>query len=178
MRPLIVLFAPLAIGIGALVLTTNVFRPAAAVDRLRGVNVAVTGHSTEDLGDHRHRLRLTVVIDSQTDIDECLAFALDEPFAARRMQPESGACLKPRAGRQTAMLTFDTLTDDDLTFPSHTMVWGIPGGRCGPVFEAFGVCVVDQAGTADFSLPTKTVFPSFGTFGPLFSFGPFVSLAP
>jgi hypothetical protein len=178
MRPVVVLFALLAIGSGAIVLSTNVFRPAAAADRLRGVRVAVTGHSTDDLGDHRHRLRLTIAIDSQTDIDQCIGFTLDEPFAGRWMQPESGTCLKPVPGRQTAVVTFDTLTDDDLTFPSHTLVWGIPGGRCGPILETVGVCVVDEAGTADFTLPSKTVLPTFGTFGPLFSFGPYFSLAP
>jgi hypothetical protein len=49
-------------------------------------------------------------------------------------------------------------------------VWGIPGGRCGPIREAFGVCVVDQAGTADCDLPGQNIFPSFGSFGPLISF--------
>ena len=70
---------------------------------------------------------------------------------------------------------------DDLAFPSHTLVWGIPGGRCGPILEVFGVCVVDQAGTADFELPSKNPLPSFAPFGsfvPLFSFGPYFSFEP
>jgi hypothetical protein len=170
MRLLAVLVVIPVVIFGALVLTTNVFRPAPAADRLPGVSVRVTGHSTEDLGDRRHRLRLSVKIDSRTDIDECLGFTLDEPFAGRLMTPESGACLRPKAGRQIAALTFDKLTDDDLAFTAHTLVWGIPGGRCGPILEAFGVCVVEQAGTADFELPGRAIFPSFGSFGPLFSF--------
>lgn len=67
------------------------------------------------------------------------------------------------------------LTADDLAFPSHTLVWGIPGGRCGPIFEAFGVCVVEQAGTAKLQLPSRSVLPSIGPLGsffPLFSFEP------
>ena len=170
MRLLTLLVAVLALGFGAIVLSTNVLRPAPAADRLAGVSVVVTGHSTEDLGDKRHRLRLAVQIDSAADIDECLGFTLDEPFAGRRMAAEAAPCLRPRAGQQTGALTFDRLTDDDLLFPAHTLVWGIPGGRCGPILEAFGVCVVDQAGTADFELPTRNVLPSFGSFGPLVSF--------
>jgi len=72
-------------------------------------------------------------------------------------------------------LTFDKLTSDDLAFPEHTVVWGVPGGRCGIVLEAFGVCVVEQAGTADLRLPSRNPLPTIGTFGPivpLFSFSP------
>jgi hypothetical protein len=94
------------------------------------------------------------------------------------MQVDSVDCVRPVTGRQLANLVFDRLTDDDLTFQSHTLVWGVPGGRCGPILEAFGVCVVDMAGTADFELPSKTVLPSFGSFGPLFSFGPYFSFSP
>jgi hypothetical protein len=48
----------------------------------------------------------------------------------------------------------------------------VPGGRCGPILELFGVCVVEQAGTADLELPSRTVLP---TFGPIGSFVPFFS---
>jgi hypothetical protein len=70
-------------------------------------------------------------------------------------------------------LTFEKLTSDDLSFPEHTLVWGVPGGRCGPVLELFGVCVVEQAGTADLKLPSRSPLP---TFGPIGSFGPIVPL--
>ena len=75
-------------------------------------------------------------------------------------------------------MTFEKLTSDDLIFPDHTVVWGIPGGRCGLVLEAFGVCVVEQAGTADLRLPSRNTVPSIGPIGtfapvvPLYSFSP------
>ena len=181
MRLLAALAILLAIPFVAIVAVTNIARPAAAADRLLGVGVIVTSQSTEDLGAKLHRLRLTVDVTSATEIEECLGFTLDEPFAGRRLQPEGGGCVKPRLGLETARLVFDRLTDDDLAFPSHTLVWGIPGGRCGPILELFGVCVVDQAGTADFELPSKNPLPSFapfGSFAPLFSFGPYFSLEP
>ena len=53
----------------------------------------------------------------------------------------------------------------------HTLVWGIPGGRCGLVMEAFGVCVVESAGTVDVELPHTSLMPSIGPIGPLFPFG-------
>jgi hypothetical protein len=73
-------------------------------------------------------------------------------------------------------LAFEHLTDDDLAFPSHTLVWGIPGGRCGPILLLFGVCVVEQAGTADLELPQRNPLPTLfpiGSLGPLFSFPAF-----
>jgi hypothetical protein len=181
MRLVTVLGVLILLAFGAIVIVTNVARPAPAAERLRGVAVVVTSQSTEDLGDKRHRLWLTVDVSSAGDVDECLGFTLDAPFAGRRVQPESGTCVRPRAGTGTSRLVFDRLTDDDLAFPSHTLVWGIPGGRCGPILEVFGVCVVEQAGTADFELPTKNPLPSwgpFGSFAPLFSFGPYFSLEP
>jgi hypothetical protein len=181
MRLLAALAILLAIPFVAIVAVTNIARPAAAADRLHGVGVIVTSQSTEDLGAKLHRLRLTVDVTSATEIEECLGFTLDEPFAGRRLQPEGSGCVKPRPGLETARLVFDRLTDDDLAFPSHTLVWGIPGGRCGPILELFGVCVVDQAGTADFELPSKNPLPSFApfsSFAPLFSFGPYFSLEP
>lgn len=58
------------------------------------------------------------------------------------------------------------------------LVWGIAGGRCGPILELVGVCVVDQAGTLDLALPRPSGLPTFpfgsfplGSF-PLFSFEP------
>jgi len=181
MRLLAALAILLAIPFLAIVAVTNIARPAAAADRLRGVGVVVTSQSTDDLDAKLHRLHLTVDISSASDIDECLGFTVDEPFAGRRLQPEGTACVKPRAGSETVRLAFERLTDDDLAFPSHTLVWGVPGGRCGPILELFGVCVVDQAGTADFELPSKNPLPSFapfGSFAPLFSFGPYFSFEP
>jgi hypothetical protein len=181
MRLLAILGALVVTAFGAVVLLTNVARPAPAADRLHGVAVVVTSQTTEDLGSGRHRLLLSADVSSASAIDECLGFALDEPFGGRRVEPDGGGCVRPTAGLETVSLVFDRLTDDDLAFPSHTLVWGIPGGRCGPILEAFGVCVVEQAGTADFQLPTKNPLPSFGTFGsftPLFSFGPFYSIEP
>lgn len=160
-------------GLIAIVLVTNVFRPAPAADRLAGVTVFVAGYAIDELPNNKHRLRLTVNLSSAIDIDECVAFTLDEPFAGRRLVPLSGTCPRPRAGTSSVGLTFDKLTDDDLQFTSHVVVWGVPGGRCGPILELFGVCVVEQAGTADLELPPPAGRP---TFGPIGSFGPIVPL--
>jgi hypothetical protein len=169
MRVLIALPAILVFGVlGWVWLTTNVFRPAPAVERLSGVAVTVSDYRIEDLPNDAHRLHLTVALTSVRDLTDCVGFTLDEPFAGRRMTPETGVCPTPRAGTTKVSLVLDRLGDDDLTFPSHTVVWGIPGGRCGPVLELFGVCVVEQAGTADLELPNKTVLPTFGPIGSLF----------
>jgi hypothetical protein len=158
----------------AIVLATNVFRPAPAADRLAGVSVAVAGYTILPQPSDRNELILTVKLTSARDIDECVGFALDLPFAGRRMAPANGSCARPKAGSSTVNLRYQ-LTADDLAFPSHTVVWGIPGGRCGPLFELFGVCVVDQAGTTDLELPAKSPLPSIGPIG---SFFPFYSFPP
>ncbi|HEV8281088.1 MAG TPA: hypothetical protein VGQ02_04455 [Candidatus Limnocylindrales bacterium] len=162
-------------GVVAIVLATNPFRSAPAEERLAGVQVAVAGYTIDDLPNDAHRLNLRVTLTSAADVNECVAFTLDQPFAGRRLQPLTADCPRPRAGTSTVSLKFEQLTDDDLQFPSHTLVWGVPGGRCGPILELFGVCVVEQAGTADFDLPSRTVLPTFGPIGsfvPFFSFGP------
>jgi hypothetical protein len=82
MRLLTMLGVVVGAGFAAIVLSTNVFRPAPAADRLAGVTVAVVGYTTEDIDDRRHRLRLTVEIGSGSDLDECLGFTLDQPFGA------------------------------------------------------------------------------------------------
>jgi hypothetical protein len=171
MRLLVLLAVVLAIPFAWIVLATNVFRPPPAADRLSGVHVRVASYWVDGSARGRRRLQLTVAVTSLRDIDECLGFALDEPFAGRRMSTPSGTCVRPRARAQDVVLAYDSLSDDDLTFPSHTLVWGIPGGRCGPLLEVFGVCVVEQAGTAEFELPSRNPLPSFkglGSFAPLF----------
>ena len=167
----------LALGaaiVAAVVLANTVFRPAPAADRLAGVSVGVSGYSIQPQPSDRSELRLIVRLTSVKDLDECVGFTLDEPFAGRRLTTATGSCARPRAGTSTVELRFQ-LTDDDLAFPSHTLVWGIPGGRCGPILEAFGVCVVEQVGTAKVELPSRSVLPSIGPLGsffPLFSFPP------
>jgi hypothetical protein len=171
MRLVMVLFAAIALAFGAVVASTNVFRPAPAADRLHGVAVRVASYSIENLPGDGHRLHLQVAVTSLADVQECLAFTLDEPFAGRRVDALSGSCVQPRRRPQQVALVYEHLSADDLAFPAHTLVWGIDGGRCGIVLELFGVCVVEQAGTADFELPSKTVLPSwppFGSFQPLF----------
>ena len=163
----------LAIGV-SIVLATNVFRPPAAAARLAGVSVAVSGYTIQPQPSDRGELHLVVRLTSVSDLDECVGFTLDEPFAGRRMTALNDSCPKPGAGSSTVDLRY-LLSADDLAFPSHTLVWGIPGGRCGPILELFGVCVVEQAGTAKFELPSRSVLPSFGPLGsffPLFSFPP------
>jgi hypothetical protein len=169
MRVLIVLPAIAILAVlGWVWLATNVFRPDPAAVRLAGVGVTVTDFRIEDLPSDAHRLHLTVAITSVHDLVECVGFTLDEPFAARRLSPETGDCPTPRVGTTKVSLVLDGLDDDDLLFPSHTLVWGVPGGRCGPVLELFGVCVVEQAGTADLELPSRNVLPTFGPIGSLF----------
>ena len=167
----------LALGaaiVAAVVLANTVFRPPPAADRLAGVTVGVSGYSIQPQPSDRSELRLIVRLTSVEDLDECVGFTLDEPFAGRRLTTATGSCARPRAGTSTVELRLQ-LTDDDLAFPSHTLVWGIPGGRCGPILEAFGVCVVEQVGTAKVELPSRSVLPSIGPLGsffPLFSFPP------
>jgi hypothetical protein len=168
-------FGLLFAAFAAVVLTTNVFRPPPAADRLAGVTVSVAGYTIEDIDRTHHRLHLRVAVASVRDLGDCLGFTLDEPFAGRRIDTASGACVKPAAGTKTVSLVFERLSDDDLAFPSHTLVWGIPGGRCGIVLELLGVCVVEEAGTAPVELPSRAILPSFGGLGsflPLFSFPP------
>jgi len=169
MRILFVAFV--AAAVAAFLIVSGVFRPPPAATRLAGVSVAVQDVAVDDLPGGRHTLRLQIRVVSARDIDECLGFTLDEPFAGRRLGPASGDCVRPRRPDQTAFLVFDRLTADDLLFPAHTLVWGIPGGRCGLVMEAFGVCVVESAGTVDVELPHKSLMPSIGPIGPLFPFG-------
>jgi hypothetical protein len=162
-----------AAALAAVVLGSNVLRPPPAATRLAGVDVSVASYTIDELSEGRHRLRLSISIRSARDIGECMGFTLDEPFGSRRLVPVADACVAPKVGRRLVQLDFDRLTDDDLLFPSHTLVWGIPGGRCGPIFEALGVCVVDMAGTAPVELPAHPVLPSLGPLGsflPLFSF--------
>jgi hypothetical protein len=175
MRLLILLGSIPFVAFATIVLATNVFRPPPASERLAGVRVEVASYRIEDLPNDVHRLWLTVTITSSRAVDECVGFTLDEPFAGRRVTPATGVCPRPRAGSSDVLLLFEHLSSDDLQFPSHTLVWGIPGGRCGPLLEALGVCVVEQAGTASLELPSNSAFPSFGPFGtigPLFSFPP------
>ncbi|HET9084450.1 MAG TPA: hypothetical protein VFN41_08610 [Candidatus Limnocylindrales bacterium] len=178
MRLVYVLCTLPIVAILAIILATNVLAPEPAAQRLAGVSVSVIGYVIDDLPDDKHRLRLTVNLSSPTDIDQCVGFTLDEPFGGRRLEPLDGQCPRPRAGTEKIGLTFDKLTSDDLTFPEHIVVWGVPGGRCGIVLEAFGVCVVEQAGTVDLKLPSRNPLPTIGPIGtfapivPLYSFSP------
>jgi hypothetical protein len=180
MRLLLILGVVPVVAILALV-ATNVLQPAPARDRLAGVVVTVDAVRVDDTTAGRHRLTIGIDVSSSRDLDDCLAFALDEPFAGRRLSAQGETCLRPRAGRLAASLVLEAATDDDVAFPSHTLVWGVAGGRCGPVLEALGVCVVDQAGTVAVDLPSRSPLPPFGPFpsyGTLFSFGPLFSFDP
>jgi hypothetical protein len=169
--------AALVFGL-AVVAWTTIFRPPPASARLAGVSVAVQAFTIDDLDGDRHRLTLTTTVSSVRDLEECVAFALDEPFAGRRLRAVGGDCTRPRTGRITVELVTEALTQDDLRFPSHTLVWGVAGGRCGPILTLFGVCVVDQAGTTAVQLPSTPVLPSFGGFGSFGPIGPFFSFPP
>ena len=169
MRPLMVLVgSATAVLIVAFLLSATVFQPPAAADRLAGVTATLGSYSIDDLADGRNRLDLTIILTSPRDIDECIAFALDEPFSGRRIDPVGETCPKAVEGTTNIDLVFERLTDSDLTLPSHASVWGIPGGRCGLLMEAFGVCVVEQAGTVPLELPDQHVLPSIGPLGSFF----------
>jgi hypothetical protein len=182
----LIAFAVIAIigVLAAAYLFTRLFPAPPASQRLAGVSVqlvryAIDGGPAAVQRPHGpHRLDVTLEVSSVQAIAECMAFTLDEPFGGRRLEPlveGKGACIAPVAGTRTVELTFDALTDDDLGFPSHTVVWGVRGGSCGLILEAIGICVVEQAGTVPLELPRPAGLPSFGPIGsffPLFSFEP------
>jgi hypothetical protein len=163
-------------ALGLLVLSNTLLLPPPAADRLAGVTVSVPSYRIEEpVGSAPGRLHVTVNVTSARDLDECLAFALDQQFAGRRLTVADSTCVRPRAGSMVAQLVFERLSTVDLDFPSHTLVWGVAGGRCGMILEAFGVCVVDVAGTTPVELPVRTWLPSFpplGPISPIFSFEP------
>jgi hypothetical protein len=170
----------LAIAAVVIFLTSPVFQPPPARERLAGVSVALDGFQVTDLGDEKHKLRLDLAIASGRDLETCLGFALDEPFITRRMNatdPAAG-CIRPTAGLRRTSVDFDGLTEMDLMSPSHTLVWGVQGGRCHLLMQAFGLCVVEQAGTVPVELPPPPGLPSFPPLGSLppffepFSFEP------
>ena len=167
-----VVLGVVAIAVVAIFLTSPVFQPPPARERLAGVSVALDGYQITDLGEDKHNLRLNVEVVSDRDLDTCLGFTLDEPFATRRLTPTNPAgCIRPAAGATPASMDFDGLTDIDLMSPSHTLVWGVDGGRCNLLMQAFGVCVVEQAGTVPVELPPPPGLPSFpplGSFPPIF----------
>jgi hypothetical protein len=154
-------------------LNSPVFSPPPAATRLAGVTVVLNRFHITDLSDDRHNLRLDLEVVSGRDLDTCLGFALDQPFSGRRLTTTDpvGGCIRPIAGVKSVSVDFDMLTDVDLQFPSHTLVWGVDGGRCSLLMQAFGVCVVEQAGTVPVELPKPPGLPTF----PLGSFPPFLA---
>ena len=167
------LAAVAAVAVGAFVMLSSKGEPAST--RLLGVSVAGNGLTVRDLPGNGHELRLGIVVTSVRDIDACLAFALDEPFAGRTLHAVgvTGSCVRPRRGNFASTLVM-SVTDDDTVFTSHTLLWGLSGGQCG-LMTIFGVCAIDTAGQFPVNLPSKTRLPTFApfkTFGPLFSFAP------
>jgi hypothetical protein len=173
--------AVLLVAVVAIFLTSPIFQPPPAKDVLAGVSVALGGFRLTDLGDDKHGVHVDLAVASQRDVDACLAFTLDEPFAGRRMTATdpAGDCIRPTAGTSSVALDFDNLTDIDLMSTSHVVVWGVRGGRCNLLMQATGVCVVEQAGTVAVEFPPPPGLPSFppmGTLPPIllqpFSFDP------
>ena len=164
----------------AIFLTAPAFQPPPANELLAGVSVGLGGFQLTDMSDDRHRVHIDLNVASVRDIDACLAFALDEPFATRRLQSTdpSAGCIRPTAGSTSVSMDLDGLTDVDLMSTSHLVVWGVAGGRCNLVMQAMGVCVVDQAGTVPVEFPPPPGLPSFPPIGSLppifqpFSFDP------
>lgn len=173
MRLVVALFIALGVILGAVLIVPRLFQPAPAAERLAGVTVAIVRFAvTEPVADE-HGLEVDVEITSPSDLDVCMGFALDQAFANRRLEAPGAACVRPRAGSQVVSLTLDPLTDADISFPSHSLVWGVAGGRCGPIFELAGVCVVEFVETIALELPRDPALPTFGPIGsifPIFSF--------
>jgi hypothetical protein len=175
-----VVLAVVVIAAVAIFLTSPVFQPAPAKERLAGVSVALDGYQITDLGEDKHEIRLDLEVISDRDLDTCLGFALDEPFRTRHLKPSDPAvdCLRPASGSTPASVEFDGLTDIDFMSSAHTLVWGVDGGRCNLLMQAFGFCVVEQAGTVPVELPPPPGLPSFPPIGSLppifqpFSFDP------
>ena len=176
-----VVLAVLDVAAVAIFLTSPVFQPPPAKEVLAGVSVALVGFRLTDAGDDKHRVHIDLTVASVRDVDACLAFALDEPFATRRLKSSDPAagCVRPTVGSTSVALDLDGLTDIDLMSTSHTVVWGIAGGRCNLVMQAMGVCVVEQAGTVPVEFPPPPGLPSFSPIGSLppillqpFSFDP------
>jgi hypothetical protein len=145
-----------------------------ASERLAGVSLLIVKHYLVPGTAGKQDLQVQVVVTSSRDVDDCLAFTLDQPFGNRRMRvidPVSG-CVRPKAGTTRATVLFDRLSDDDLRYADHTLVWGVSGGKCGVILPLFGICAVDQAGTADLQLSVKSPlpFPSLGSFVPFPTF--------
>lgn len=169
-------FVVLAVVVAAAVaifLTSPVFQPPPAKEVLAGVSVALGGFQLTDAGNDKHRVHIDLNVASVRDIDVCLAFALDEPFATRRLKSTDPAanCIRPTAGSTSVSVDLDGLTDIDLMSTSHLVVWGVAGGRCNLVMQATGVCVVEQAGTVPVEFPPPPGLPSFppiGSFPPIF----------
>ena len=171
----------LLIAVVAILLTSPVFQPPPAKEVLAGVSVTLGGFRLTDLGGDKHGVHVDLAVASARDVDACLAFTLDEPFAGRRMKSTDPAidCLRPTAGTAVVGLDYDQLTDMDLMSTSHLVVWGVRGGRCNLLMQAFGVCVVEQAGTVPVEFPPPPGLPSFPPIGSLppillqpFSFDP------
>jgi hypothetical protein len=168
-----VVLAVLAAAAVAIFLTSPIFQPPPAREVLAGVSVALRGFQLTDTGDDKHRVHIDLNVASVRDIDACLAFALDEPFATRRLKATDRAagCIRPTFGSTSVGVDLDGLTDIDLMSTSHTVVWGVAGGRCNLVMQAMGVCVVEQAGTVPVEFPPPPGLPSFppiGSFPPIF----------
>lgn len=174
MRLVVALFVALGLILGAVLVVPRLFQPAPAAERLAGVSVSIVRFAMTEPEPDRHALELDIEIASPTDLDVCMGFALDQAFASRRLEAQSsGGCVQPRAGSQVVALALDDLSDTDVQLPSHSLVWGVAGGRCGPVFELIGVCVVEVVDTIAFELPHDPVLPTFGPLGsffPIFSF--------
>jgi hypothetical protein len=176
-----VVAAVLVVAAVAIFLTSPIFQPPPAKEVLAGVSVVLGGFRLTDRGDDKHGVHVDLAVASSRDVDACLAFTLDEPFAGRRMKATDSSvdCIRPTAGTATIGLDFDELTDIDLMSTSHVVVWGVRGGRCNLLLQATGVCVVEQAGTVAVEFPPAPGLPSFPPFGSLppillqpFSFDP------
>jgi hypothetical protein len=168
-----VVLAVVVVAAVAIFLTSPVFQPPPAKEVLAGVSVALGGFQLTDTGNDKHRVHIDLNVASVRDIDVCLAFALDEPFATRRLKSTDPAanCTRPTAGSTSVSVDLDGLTDIDLMSSSHTVVWGVAGGRCNLVMQAMGVCIVEQAGTVPVEFPPPPGLPSFppiGSFPPIF----------
>lgn len=174
MRGAIVLAGLAVVLIGAGVFVSLPRTPAK--ERLAAVTVQLVSSRVTASTGGRKQLVATVYIQSPRTMDECLHFALDEPFAQQTLKviDHPGGCVRPTAFADRATLVLDPLDDIDTFIPNHAILWGA-GGDCGWM-GFLGLCSVDVVGQVRVRFPVRSVVPTLRpgyTFGPLVPFPTF-----
>jgi hypothetical protein len=150
---------------------------APAKDRLSGVTVTLASSKVATATDGRKQLWADVVVQSIRPVNECLRFALDEPFQNRALDAPLAVddCVKPDPMAVRVTLRMPSLDEMDTYIPDHEILWGGAGG-CGWMMGIMGMCSVDVVGYVPVKFPVKSLVPTLRpgqTFGPLMPFPTF-----